>query len=89
MHFTTTSFDIVDTANSLRFKEVSEKLLLPELYELEKILMEIALREKETLQIGRTHGQHAVPISFGFAMAEYVSRLGNRIRRSGRRARGW
>ncbi len=80
VHFTTTSFDIVDTANSLRFKEVSEKLLLPELYELEKILMEIALWEKETLQIGRTHGQHAVPISFGFAMAEYVSRLGNRIR---------
>lgn len=42
--------------------------------------MEIALREKDTLQIGRTHGQHAVPITFGFAMAEYVSRLGNRIR---------
>ena len=80
VHFTTTSFDIVDTANSLRFREVSEKLLLPKLYELEKLLMEIALREKDTLQIGRTHGQHAVPITFGFAMAEYVSRLGNRIR---------
>ena len=80
VHFTTTSFDIVDTANSLRFRKVSEKLLLPKLYELEKLLMEIALREKDTLQIGRTHGQHAVPITFGFAMAEYVSRLGNRIR---------
>jgi adenylosuccinate lyase len=29
--------------------------------------------------MGRTHGQHAVPITYGFALAEYVSRLGNRI----------
>ncbi|AGB42461.1 adenylosuccinate lyase [Halobacteroides halobius DSM 5150] len=79
IHFTTTSFDIVDTANSLRYKEATEELILPTLKELEKLLMEIALREKETVQVGRTHGQHAVPITFGFAIAEYVSRLGNTI----------
>ena len=32
-----------------------------------------------TPQMGRTHGQHAVPMTFGFAMALYVSRLGQRI----------
>lgn len=80
VHFTTTSFDIVDTANSLRYKEVSKKLVLPVLLELEKLLIDISLREKDTIQVGRTHGQHAVPITFGFTIAEYVSRLGNRIK---------
>jgi len=79
VHFTTTSFDIVDTANSLRYKEVSKKLVLPTLLDLEELLMDIAIREKGTVQVGRTHGQHAVPVTFGFTMAEYVSRLGNRI----------
>ncbi|MFW5999503.1 MAG: adenylosuccinate lyase [Halanaerobiaceae bacterium] len=79
VHFTATSFDIVDTANSLRYKEMAEEVILPEVKNLEKILMEIALREKDTVQVGRTHGQHAVPVTFGFALAEYVSRLGNRI----------
>ena len=79
VHFTATSFDIVDTANSLCYKEVTRELIIPTLLKLQTILMEIAIREKETVQIGRTHGQHAVPITFGFAVAEYVSRLGNRI----------
>ncbi|MDD5162772.1 MAG: lyase family protein [Candidatus ainarchaeum sp.] len=80
VHFSATSYDIVDTANALRFKESAEQALLPALLALEKLFMEIALREKETLQIGRTHGQHAEPITFGFAIASYVSRLGGRIK---------
>ncbi len=80
VHFTATSYDIVDTANALKYKEISEKLIIPVLKELEMVWMDIALREKETVQIGRTHGQHAVPVTFGFTMAEYVSRLGNRIK---------
>jgi adenylosuccinate lyase len=42
----------------------------------------VKLTEKyaDTPQIGRTHGQHAVPITFGFAMAEYVARFGKSIR---------
>jgi len=79
IHFGLTSFDVVDTATALRFKELTEKVLLPDLIRLEANLIRLARREKETIQIGRTHGQHAVPITFGFAMAEYVSRLGNRI----------
>lgn len=79
VHFTTTSVDIMDSATALRFKEATEKLVLPKMLELETILIGIARREKATLEVGRTHGQHAVPITFGFAMAEYVSRFGSRI----------
>src|SRR5258708_40348654 len=39
----------------------------------------IAEAESETPQIGGTQGKHAEPITFGFAMAEYVSRLGDRL----------
>ena len=80
IHLAATSMDILDTANALRFKNAALQLVVPALVELEALLIEIARREKETVQIGRTHGQHAVPITFGFAMAEYVSRLGERIK---------
>lgn len=80
VHFGATSYDIVDTSNALRYKEVCEKLIIPSLTKLEKTLITIALREKSTLQIGRTHGQHAEPVTFGFVIAGYVNRLGNRIK---------
>jgi adenylosuccinate lyase len=79
IHFGMTSFDVIDTATALRFKQLTETVLLPDLLRLEANLISLAMREKGTVQMGRTHGQHAVPITFGFAMAEYVSRFGNRI----------
>ena len=79
VHMMATSYDIVDPANAARYKDVVEKVLLPSLIEVEKALINITLREAQTVQIGRTHGQHAVPITVGFALAEYVSRLGNCI----------
>ncbi|MEA3342707.1 MAG: lyase family protein [archaeon] len=79
VHFSLTSYDVVDTANILRYKEFTINVLLPSLIELEKTWIEIALREKDTLQVARTHGQHAEPITFGFTMASYINRLGGRI----------
>ena len=79
VHFTTTSHDIICTAEALRYKEFTNNVLIPELIKLEKTLIDLSLREKNTLQIGRTHGQHAEPITFGFSIAQYVSRLGSRI----------
>ena len=79
VHFTVTSYDIISTADALRLKEGVLNAVVPLLKELEATLIGIALREKDTLQVGRTHGQAAEPITFGFAMAEYVSRLGRRI----------
>ena len=79
VHFTATSHDIICSADAARFKDFTHKVLLPYLIEFEKTLILLALREKHTLQIGRTHGQHAEPITFGFALAYYVSRVGKAI----------
>ncbi len=81
VHLGLTSFDVIDTATSLRLRDFTRKVLLPDLLSLEGHLIALALREKATPQIGRTHGQFAIPITFGFAIASYVSRLGNRIER--------
>ena len=87
VHFTATSMDIMDTARSLQYRDVTEHLLLPQLKELLGVFIALARREADRLQAGRTHGQHAVPITFGFAVAEYVSRLGGRIERIAAAAR--
>jgi adenylosuccinate lyase len=87
VHFTATSFDIMDTAVAWRYRRCADEVIVPDLKDLLRVLIAIARREKDTLQMGRTHGQHAVPITFGFAIAEYVSRLGNRIEAIGAAAR--
>ncbi|MDR1786077.1 MAG: adenylosuccinate lyase [Spirochaetaceae bacterium] len=79
IHLGATSVDILDTAQSLRIRSCVEQAVLPLLCGLEKTLCALAEAEAETPQVGRTHGQHAVPITFGFALAEYVSRLGKSI----------
>src|SRR6185369_7241050 len=65
VHMTATSYDIIDTANAARFRDATKNLLVPALKDLAKVLITIAEREAETVQVGRTHGQHAVPITFG------------------------
>ncbi len=79
VHLGATSMDVVDTANAWRYREAVEKVVLPRLGLLASRLIALAEGEAETTQAGRTHGQHAVPITFGFAIAEYVSRIGGRI----------
>lgn len=80
VHFGATSYDIVATALSLQLRDATQQLVIPRLVELEKTLLDLTAQYAETVQIGRTHGQHAVPITFGFAMAEYVDRIGTSIR---------
>ncbi len=79
VHFTATSYDIIATADAMRYREFTNNALIPEMLKFESALINLALRERGTIQIGRTHGQHAEPITFGFAIAQYVSRLGNSI----------
>ena len=79
IHFTATSVDIMDSATSYRYKRVTEELVLKVLIELEETLIKLARENARVLQMGRTHGQHAVPITFGFSVALYVERLGSRI----------
>lgn len=79
VHMTATSYDISDTANAARFRDVTEKVLVPSLRGLLKTLVELAEKEADTVQVGRTHGQHAVPLTFGYVIAGYVSRLGQSV----------
>lgn len=79
IHLGATSHDIICSAESLRFKEYTTDVMIPALLQLQKTLINLAITHKSVLQIGRTHGQHAEPTTFGFAIAEYVSRLGTRI----------
>lgn len=79
VHLTATSYDIVDTANALRYKETMTEIVLPDLLKLETSLIELAAKYSNLPQIGRTHGQHAEPITIGFSFAYYASRLGQRI----------
>jgi adenylosuccinate lyase len=81
VHLGATSVDILDTAASLRYRDAVRGVLLPLLADLEESLVRLARAEADTPQIGRTHGQHAVPITFGFAVAGYASRLGKCILR--------
>lgn len=81
VHLGATSVDILDTALSCRMRDVTKNVVLPELKKLEKHLCAIADRDSEVPQLGRTHGQHAVPITFGWSIAEFVSRLGKSILR--------
>lgn len=77
VHFGATSYDIIANAQVLQLKDVTEELILPRLKSLVEVLAGLADKYADMPQIGRTHGQHGVPITFGFAIAEYVSRLGN------------
>ncbi len=79
VHLTATSYDIIENARIRMYKDAVYDVILPDMIELERTWIDLALREKDTVQIGRTHGQHAVPITFGFTMAEYVNRWGDRI----------
>ncbi len=88
VHLGATSVDILDTAAALRYRDAVQTVLLPLLLDLEEELIKRARAEADTPQIGRTHGQHAVPLTFGFALAEYVARLGKSIQRIAEKARG-
>lgn len=79
VHLGATSVDILDTAASVRYRDFCRQVLLPLLIRVERELIALSEREAATVAIGRTHGRHAVPITVGFALAEYVARLGESI----------
>ncbi|HYB77794.1 MAG TPA: adenylosuccinate lyase, partial [Thermoplasmata archaeon] len=68
VHFGATSADITDTAQALELKE-SAVILRADLTELGRTLTALAKAHRATPEVGRTHGQHGVPISFGYKMA--------------------
>ncbi len=74
IHYGLTSSDVMDTALAMQLCEAAD-LLLQDLDELLKVLEEKALEHKDTIMIGRTHGVHAEPITFGFKLAQWVEEM--------------
>jgi adenylosuccinate lyase len=72
VHYGLTSSDVVDTANALLLKEACD-VLLPKIDALLEVLKRRAYEFKDTPQIGRTHGIHAEPTSFGLVWALWYS----------------
>src|SRR4028119_2377497 len=72
VHYGLTSSDVVDTANALLLKESCE-ILLQKIDQLLEVLKRRAFEFKDTPQIGRTHGIHAEPTSFGLTWALWYS----------------
>ncbi|MEM2419936.1 MAG: adenylosuccinate lyase [Candidatus Bathyarchaeia archaeon] len=80
VHLGATSYDIVDTATALQLKEALD-IIERRLNDFEKVLMEKAIRYKDTLMMGRTHGQHALPITLGFKFAVWMREIARHIQR--------
>ena len=80
VHVGLTSSDVVDTALALQLQEASD-LLLAGLQRLREVLGELALKHKDTLAVGRTHGVHAEPTTFGLKAAVWYAETGRNLER--------
>ena len=80
LHLGMTSSDLLDTANALLMKEAGE-ILLNDLQKLHVVLKAKALEHKDTVCIGRSHGIHAEPITFGLKMALWYDEVTRHISR--------
>ncbi len=74
VHFGATSNDIVDTAVATQLRD-SVKILELKLRKLGKLLCERALRYRDVVCLGRTHGQPALPTTYGFRFAVFASEI--------------
>jgi adenylosuccinate lyase len=86
-HYGLTSNDVVDTAQALLIKQASE-IIASDLERLAEVLERRAWEFKDTPQIGRTHGIHAEPITFGFKLANWYSETQRNITRFREAAEG-
>ncbi len=80
LHFGITSSDTIDTAMALALKSSSE-ILIRDLSETLETLKRRAYEFKETLMIGRSHGVHGEPISFGFILALWYAEMKRNLKR--------
>jgi adenylosuccinate lyase len=86
-HYGLTSNDVVDTAQALLIGQASA-IISEDLARLAEVLKRRAWEFKDTPQIGRTHGVHAEPITFGFKLANWYSETQRNIERFREAAEG-
>jgi adenylosuccinate lyase len=80
VHLGVTSYDVIDTALAVMLRD-SADVLLESAQGLRKEMARLAREHADTPQIGRTHGIHAEPITFGFKVAGWVAELDRNIGR--------
>ena len=80
VHLGATSYDIVDTANALQLKD-AVGVIEKRLFDFKGILKNQGFKYKDTAMIGRTHGQHALPITLGFKFAVWGYEVNRHLER--------
>ncbi|MCK5022570.1 MAG: adenylosuccinate lyase [Candidatus Aenigmarchaeota archaeon] len=74
VHYGSTSYDIEDTALSLQLRDASE-IVEKDLKAFKKVLITLTKKYKKVVCIGRTHGQHAVPTTYGLKFANWLCEI--------------
>src|SRR6187402_3132434 len=87
LHFGLTSSDVVDTAQALQMREACD-VLLADLDGLMQAVRSRAEEHRRTPMIGRTHGVHAEPMTFGLKLALWYAELTRDVERVGRARAG-
>ena len=80
VHFGATSSDILDTALALQMRS-GLQIVRGKLDTLEGILIELSKKYRDSVMIGRTHGQHALPMTLGLKFAVWLQEVGRHIER--------
>lgn len=80
IHLGVTTQDILDTGHMMSIKRAYD-VIYQDLLDIEVILMNMIIDHRDTLMIGRTHGQHALPITFGFKVASWAGEVRRHIER--------
>jgi len=80
VHYGLTSTDVVDTANGLRLKQANE-ILRKDIKHIIDVLAEKAKKHKYTVMMGRTHGVHAEPTTFGLKCALWYAEMKRNLER--------
>ncbi|MEM4196304.1 MAG: adenylosuccinate lyase, partial [Methanothermobacter sp.] len=80
VHFGATSNDIVDTSNSLLLRE-SIDVLRDKLVKVLRVLLKLADENRDLVCMGRTHGQHALPTTYGMKFALWADEIHRQIER--------
>jgi adenylosuccinate lyase len=79
-HYGLTSTDVVDTAQALQLRQAAN-ILRTDLEKLREVLKRRALEFRHAVQIGRTHGVHAEPVTFGMKLALWYGEAGRDLKR--------
>ncbi len=80
VHLGATSYDVVDTAWALILRDALN-IISRKLGTLKDVLLDLASTHKNTICIGRTHGQHAVPFTYGMKFAIWASEINRHLKR--------